>query len=92
MKHRLTVLTAASVDLHDLMHRLLVQVLQAPVTFFETLLRWQQLAAQRRALAAMSDHLLKDIGISRADADREVRRPVWDDPLQQAQWQDRARQ
>jgi uncharacterized protein YjiS (DUF1127 family) len=43
------------------------------------LLRWQELARQRRALAAMDDHMLKDIGLSRADARREAERPFWDD-------------
>jgi uncharacterized protein YjiS (DUF1127 family) len=43
------------------------------------LLRWQELARERRALAAMDDHMLKDIGLSRADARREAGRPFWDD-------------
>ena len=44
-----------------------------------TLLRWQELARQRRALGAMSDHVLKDLGLTRADALREAGRPFWDD-------------
>jgi uncharacterized protein YjiS (DUF1127 family) len=44
-----------------------------------TLMRWQELAQQRRALAAMSDHMLKDLGLTRADALREAGRPFWDD-------------
>jgi uncharacterized protein YjiS (DUF1127 family) len=32
----------------------------------------------RRLLLEMSDAQLKDIGISRADAYREARRPFWD--------------
>ena len=44
-----------------------------------TLLRWQELARQRRALGAMSDHMLKDLGLTRADARREAGRPFWDD-------------
>jgi uncharacterized protein YjiS (DUF1127 family) len=43
------------------------------------LLRWQELAEQRRALATMDDYMLKDIGLSRADARREALRPFWDD-------------
>ena len=35
---------------------------------------------QRRELAAMSDTRLKDLGISPADAAREVARPFWDVP------------
>lgn len=44
-----------------------------------TLLRWQEVARQRRALAAMDDAMLKDIGITRVDARREAARPFWDD-------------
>lgn len=43
--------------------------------------RWQQLAAERRQLAGLSDAALKDIGISRADVYQEAERPFWDDPL-----------
>ncbi len=43
--------------------------------------RWRQLAWERRQLAAMSDDMLKDIGMSRADVSGEVERPFWDDPL-----------
>jgi uncharacterized protein YjiS (DUF1127 family) len=44
-----------------------------------TLLRWQELARQRRALAQLDDRMLKDIGLSRADVAREVGRRFWDD-------------
>lgn len=36
------------------------------------------IARGRRELRDLSDHLLKDIGISRADAEFEARRPFWD--------------
>ncbi len=42
--------------------------------------RWRELSRQRRELAQLSDDLLKDIGLSRADALREANRPFWDDP------------
>ena len=42
------------------------------------LLRWQELARQRRRLLALDDRMLKDIGITRADACREGARPFWD--------------
>ena len=35
---------------------------------------------QRKALAHMDDAALEDIGISRAEADREAKRPIWDAP------------
>jgi uncharacterized protein YjiS (DUF1127 family) len=34
-------------------------------------------ARQRRALAGLDDHLLRDIGISRGDARRESAMPFW---------------
>ena len=38
---------------------------------------WQQRAATRRHLAGMNDHMLKDIGFSRSDAEQECRKPFW---------------
>jgi uncharacterized protein YjiS (DUF1127 family) len=38
------------------------------------------LARQRRALDALEDHLLDDIGLTRADVAREIARPMWDVP------------
>lgn len=43
--------------------------------------RWEQLARQRGQLARMSDEMLKDIGLSRADVMEESERHFWDDPL-----------
>jgi uncharacterized protein YjiS (DUF1127 family) len=34
-------------------------------------------ARQRRELAALSDHSLRDIGLSRADVDVEISKPIW---------------
>jgi uncharacterized protein YjiS (DUF1127 family) len=41
------------------------------------LMRWHETARERRALLALSDHMLKDIGITRAEAEREASRPFW---------------
>ncbi len=38
---------------------------------------WSERAAQRRHLAGLSDHVLKDIGLSRADAVGESSKPFW---------------
>lgn len=38
------------------------------------------LARQRRDLARLSDHQLRDIGLSAQDAAAEAARPVWDAP------------
>lgn len=43
--------------------------------------RWHALYRQRQQLAAMSDEMLKDIGLSRADIETEITRPFWDEPF-----------
>jgi uncharacterized protein YjiS (DUF1127 family) len=43
------------------------------------LLRWHELSRQRRALLALNYRMLKDIGITRGEAEREARRPFWSD-------------
>jgi uncharacterized protein YjiS (DUF1127 family) len=45
------------------------------------LIRWRELARQRRQLAALSDSALHDLGLSRADVAAEAERPFWDNPL-----------
>jgi uncharacterized protein YjiS (DUF1127 family) len=41
---------------------------------------WLEVRRQRRQLLAMSDHMLHDLGLSRADAEGEATRPFWDLP------------
>lgn len=43
--------------------------------------RWHELHRQRQQLASLSDVMLKDIGLSRADIEPEVIRPFWDEPF-----------
>ena len=43
----------------------------------ELLFEWQERARQRETLGKLSDYMLHDIGISRADAEREVDKPFW---------------
>jgi len=38
------------------------------------------LSKQRRSLADLDDALLKDIGLTREEAQREAERPLWDVP------------
>ena len=38
---------------------------------------WIERTRQRDALAALDDHSLRDIGITRAEAEREARKPFW---------------
>ena len=35
---------------------------------------------ERQALSDLDDHLLNDIGVSRTEAKKETKRPVWDAP------------
>ncbi len=46
-------------------------------TFLDQILIWIARARERRQLARLSDHMLKDIGISRVDAEWESRRRPW---------------
>ena len=39
--------------------------------------RWRRRARERSELAAMNAHDLQDIGISRAQAEFEIRKPFW---------------
>lgn len=45
-----------------------------------SLLGYLSLYRQRRALAALDNDRLADLGLSRHDAETEARRPVWDAP------------
>ena len=38
---------------------------------------WRKRAASRRGLANLDDHLLRDIGVTRSDAERELMKPFW---------------
>lgn len=40
-------------------------------------LAWQERAHQRHNLAQLSDGMLADIGLNRADVDMEVSKPFW---------------
>ena len=45
----------------------------------DQLLTWLQRVRQRRQLGALSDSMLKDMGLSRADVDHETSRRFWQD-------------
>lgn len=42
------------------------------------ILFWREIHMERSQLSRMSEDLLKDIGISKVEADHEARRPFWD--------------
>ena len=44
---------------------------------WQTLLTWQRRANERTRLAEMDPRLLKDIGVTRVDAWREIQKPFW---------------
>lgn len=48
-----------------------------PVRFFDLLLTWRDRVSQRQALRRLDDRMLRDIGASRADVERECRKPFW---------------
>ena len=47
------------------------------VKWLQILVIWQDRAEQRHALSELNDQMLKDIGVSRADAYKELRKPFW---------------
>ena len=57
--------------------RSLPSPMEALMRAADLLATWEQRARERRHLAEMSDHMLKDLGISRADAQHESAKPVW---------------
>ncbi len=44
---------------------------------FDLLTTWQRRASERRHLMRLDDRLLADMGLSRADVEREYRTPFW---------------
>jgi uncharacterized protein YjiS (DUF1127 family) len=43
----------------------------------DLLLTWQERSRQRHHLAALNDHMLRDIGLTRADVMAETTKPFW---------------
>ncbi len=52
-------------------------IVAAPVRAAEIALLWLNRHRQRRVLDGLSDHMLKDLGVSRAEVDREISKPFW---------------
>jgi uncharacterized protein YjiS (DUF1127 family) len=46
-------------------------------SLFELAMQWYERSRQRRHLAQLSDHMLRDIGLSRADVWSEYAKPFW---------------
>ena len=43
----------------------------------DVLYEWQRWASERHHLRRLDDHLLKDLGLSRADVEGEAGKPFW---------------
>jgi uncharacterized protein YjiS (DUF1127 family) len=52
-------------------------VRRSVIRMVEAALAWHDRARERRALMELSDHMLRDIGISRAEAQGEAAKPFW---------------
>ena len=50
------------------------------ISIFSRLLGLAGVARQRRRLKDLDDHMLRDIGVSRSQAEREARKAPWDVP------------
>ncbi len=50
---------------------------EAAARAVRTLLTWQERDRQRRALAQLDARMLKDVGLSRAEVELELRKPFW---------------
>ena len=48
-----------------------------PSNIVNTMVTWQKRAQDRAQLRTTSDYLLKDMGIRRVDAEREMNKPFW---------------
>ncbi len=46
-------------------------------SLLHTVSTWRARARQRHALSMLDDHMLRDIGLTRADVYRETMKPFW---------------
>jgi uncharacterized protein YjiS (DUF1127 family) len=69
----------AAVARFPLLSGIALAIVASPIRASETVLTWLDRVHRRRTLDRLSDHTLKDIGLSRAGADCEARRPFWRD-------------
>lgn len=53
------------------------KLLRVVTTGADLVLAWQERATERAHLATLDDRLLRDIGLSRSDVERESSLPFW---------------
>ena len=71
--------TSAPVTFPKAMRALAGIPVRVLLKMLDAYLSWAEVSRQRRALLALSDDMLKDIGISRSQADAEGSKPFWRD-------------
>jgi uncharacterized protein YjiS (DUF1127 family) len=54
-----------------------VRIGAALATAVVAVLDWQRRAHERHVLMSLDQHMLRDIGVSPSDAEREARKPFW---------------
>ena len=72
---------ALKLTLDGLAFQLARRLQKLPTMACNRLLRWHELSRQRRALLGLNERMLKDIGITRLEAEQEARRPFWSDGI-----------
>ena len=54
-----------------------IDLFRRVVGILDVVLGWQDRAAQRHHLAGLDDRMLADMGLNRADVQREIQKPFW---------------
>ncbi len=70
-------LTRPTVSVPEVSGDFVRTLIHRPAVLIETLLLWQERADERAHLASLDDRLLRDMGLSRAEAEREAAIPFW---------------
>lgn len=52
-------------------------LLRAPVVLFDAMVSWQHQAEERARLRKMGDHQLRDMGLTRGEAEKMANKAVW---------------
>ena len=79
MKKSITTRVGGTIPCHEPRpaREVVLAVATWPVSVMNNMLRWLERDRQRRHLYGLSHHMLKDIGLSRADVDFEFRKLPW---------------